>query len=193
MPAPAHRLRVLTPAAFWAANATFLALAAACLLWARWRTEPGPAFPGPRPVGPVFKVWLVVIWAVGLLLPLAALLLEGGQRPVRLGLGFYLALFMLQVAFEMLAWKRWRSPVWVIVPCLFLPWRLFQVGMAAVAIQGLDAPLTLFTLWALAVLWVINIGVHYTNIPNTMRWSSHPHDAAFAALRDPRVFVDGAQ
>jgi hypothetical protein len=43
------------------------------------------------------------------------------------------------------------------------------------------------------VLWVINIGVHYTNIPNTMRWNRHPADERFPSLNDPRVFVENAQ
>jgi hypothetical protein len=95
------------------------------------------------------------------------------------------------VVFELVAWKRLRSPIWVIVPCLFLPWRLFQVWQG----MGLapHAPLTALTLDALFILWVINIGVHYTNIPNTMRWNSHPKDSQFDSLKDPRVFVKDAQ
>lgn len=97
---------------------TFLILAGALLVWAQWRLpKPAATFPGPRPVGPVFKVWLVIIWTVGLLLPL-------------------LALF---------------------------------------------------------VLWVINIGAHYTNIPATLRWDYHARDSVFPSLHDPRVFVTNAQ
>ncbi|WP_416906769.1 MAG: hypothetical protein ACMVO5_06770 [Polymorphobacter sp.] len=172
-------------------NAGFLALAAAAMAWAAWRTRPGPAFPGPRPVGPIFKAWLLIIWGVGLLLPLAALALEGRAPATRWALLPYLAMFVLQVVFELIAWKRLRSPIWVIVPCLFLPWRLFQVwqGMALAP----HAPLTALTLDALFVLWVINIGVHYTNIPNTMRWDAHAPDSRFDSLKDPRVFVKDAQ
>lgn len=174
-------------------NCAFLAVAAAILLWARLRTRPGPAFPGPRPVGPVFKAWLVVIWLVGMLLPLAALAIDGvagGQGGTRIVLGWYVATFVAQVAFEIFVWKRWRSPVWVIVPCLFLPWRLFQV---ALGLMLLDGPLlTQVTLWALLALWVINVGVHYSNIPNTLRWDAHPPDADFAALAHPNPFRKGA-
>lgn len=174
-------------------NLVFLAVAAAILAWAQWRTRPGPRFPGPRPVGPLFKAWLVVIWLVGMVLPLAALGIDGfagGAAGTRTVLGWYLATFVAQLAFEIFAWKRWRSPVWVIVPCLFLPWRLFQV---ALGIMWLDGPaLTLWTLWALLVLWVINVGVHYSNIPNTLRWDAHPQDADFAALAHPNPFRKGA-
>lgn len=177
------------------ANLAFLLLAAACLGWARWRTRAGPEFPGPCPVGPVFKGWLLVIWGVGLLLPLAALVYDGairGQPAAALALLPYLLLFVAQVMFEMLAWKGWRSPVWVIVPCLFLPWRLFQIWTGFAIVAGADVPMTLVTLYGLMLLWIINIGVHFTNIPNTMRWDFHDPSRRFASLKDPRVFVADA-
>jgi hypothetical protein len=139
----------------------------------------------------VFKGWLLNIWAIGLALPIVALTLGWSDLLTRLALIPYLVMFATQVLFELVAWKRWGSPVWVIVPCLFLPWRLFQVwqGMQL----GSHETLTVLTLWALFVLWVINIGVHYTNIPNTMRWNHHPHDTKFPSLNDPRVFTKDAQ
>lgn len=170
-------------------NLGFLVVSLAILLWARWRTLPGPAFPGPRPVGPVFKAWLAIIWLVGMALPLAAIAIDGiaaGAAETRVVLGWYVATFVAQVAVEIFVWQQWRSPVWVIVPCLFLPWRLFQVALGLMLVDG--PPLTIFTLWALLVLWIINVGVHYSNIPNTLRWDAHPRDADFAALGHPNPF-----
>jgi hypothetical protein len=178
-------------------NLLFFVLACACLLWAHARTgTKGARFPGPRPVGPWFKGWLIVIWVVGLVLPIAALVIDGligGHVVTWWAILPYIIMFVAQVASELFVWKRWRSPVWVIVPCLYLPWRVFQVvtglGLPGVA----EAGFTLFTLYALLVLWVINIGVHYSNIPNTMRWDYHPPEATFPSLHDPRVFTQGAQ
>ena len=178
---------------FALANLGFLLVAAAIIAWAQWRTRPGPRFPGPRPVGRGFKAWLVVIWLVGLVLPLVALVVDGvlgGHRPVRIALGFYLLLFVAQVATEIFVWKRWASPVWVIVPCLYLPWRLAQIWMGLGEVDG--PALSVATLRALFALWVINIGVHFSNIPNTLRWDAHPADADFAALRTPNAFAKGA-
>jgi hypothetical protein len=180
----------------WLQEPLFLAFACSCLAWAQWRLpERVAAFPGPRPVGPVFKGWLLVIWGVGLALPLVALVVDGvlgGHAGTRLALLPYFAMFAAQVASELWCWKRLRSPVWVIVPCLYLPWRLWQ------CVRGLDvappeATLTFATLWALAALWLVNIGVHYTNIPRTLRWDYHRPDATFASLHDPRVFTHRAQ
>ncbi len=180
----------------WLQELVFFVLACACLGWAQARLPvPLAAFPGPRPVGPVFRVWLLIIWGVGLLLPLAALLVDGllgGHATTRVALLPYFLMFFAQVASELVCWKKMRSPIWVLVPCLYLPWRLWQ------SVRGLeiadDGPvLTLITLYALAVLWIINIGVHYTNIPRTLRWDYHAPDSTFPSLHDPRVFTRNAQ
>jgi len=112
-------------------EAAFLAVAIAYVYWAQCRLiVPCAKFPGPRPVGPVFKAWLVVIWVVGLLLPLLALVVDG-----HLG---------------------GHSPT-------------------------------------LLALWPINIGVHYTNIPNALRRDYHGPDARFPSLHYPLVFTMDAQ
>lgn len=143
------------------------------------------AFPGPRPVPAWFKAWLVVIWAVGMVLPLAALAVDGvigANQPAAIAIGFYILMFVMQIATELVAWKRWRSPVWVIVPCLYLTWRMFQCYWGLTIIDADATPLTAFTLYALMVLWAINIGVHFTNIPLSLRWDYHPKSASFPAL-----------
>jgi hypothetical protein len=177
-------------------EAVFFLLACACLAWAQWRLpKPSARFPGPRPVGPVFKFWLVTIWVVGLLLPLAALVVDGairGSAAAALALLPYFWAFAAQVASELFCWKRWGSPVWVIVPCLYLPWRVWQGFRGLEYAPELPGP-TLFTLYALVVLWIINIGVHYTNVPASLRWDQHRRDATFASLHDPLVFRPGAQ
>ncbi len=180
----------------WLQELGFFVLACAVLAWAQWRLpKPSAPFPGPRPVGRVFKVWLIVIWVVGLLLPLVALVVDGvigASTATLMALAPYMLMFFAQVASELFCWKRWGSPVWVLVPCLYLPWRLYQSYRGLVIAE--DAPaLTVATLYALFVLWVINIGVHYTNIPATLRWDYHARDASFPSLRDPRVFTAAAQ
>lgn len=179
-----------------AMNAAFFVIAS-LYVWIGARRAAGTAaFPGPRPVGPAFKAWLIVIWLVGLAAPIAALVFDGlvrGLAPATLALGAYLVMVFAQVGTEIFVWKKWRSPIWVIVPCLYLTWRLFQVYWGFQLIEGVDAPVTFATLAALGVLWVINIGVHFTNIPMTLRWDHHPKDAVFPALHKPVPFGEGAQ
>jgi hypothetical protein len=182
-------------AAAVAQNIAFFAIAS-LYVWIGARRAAGTAlFPGPRPPPDWFKVWLVVIWLVGLVLPIVALVVEGmlgGNRDVSVGLGAYLAMFVAQVATELFVWKRWRSAIWVIVPCLYLAWRLWQIWWAWSLPGVAGSDLASFTCAALFVLWVINIGVHFTNIPLTLRWDHHPRSATFPSLHDPLVLTRNA-
>jgi hypothetical protein len=177
-------------------NLAFIAIASLYVAIGARRTANTALFPGPRPVERWFKIWLVVIWVIGLALPIVALLVDGlirGNRASAIGLGSYLIMVFAQVGTEVFVWKRWRNPIWVIVPCLYLPWRVWQCVWGLMLLAGTQAPLSIATLVALLVLWVINIGVHFTNVPLTLRWDYHPIDATFPALRNPNVFAQGAQ
>jgi hypothetical protein len=178
-----------------AQNIAFFLIASLYFWIGARRTRGTAVFPGPRPPPTWFKVWLVVIWLVGLLLPLVTLLVEGVLRAnaaIVIGLGAYLGMFVMQVATEIFVWKRWRSPIWVIVPCLYLAWRLWQCAWGMGLPGGFDSTLAQLTWIALFVLWVINIGVHFTNIPLTLRWDHHPPDAQFKALRNPVAILPNA-
>jgi hypothetical protein len=167
-------------------NLGFLAVVAMVLLWAQARIRHAQPWPGPRPVGAVFRRWLVIIWLAGFALPVASLVVDGvigGAAIVWLAILPYLLMFMVQIAVELFVWKRWRSVVWVLVPCLFLPWRCFQVHIALLTVWPLPGlVLTKVTLVVLLVLWLINIGVHYSGIALNLRWDMH-RDGQFAAMR----------
>jgi hypothetical protein len=177
-------------------NLVFFVIASLYVAIAARRAAGTAPFPGPRPVPTWFKVWLVVIWVVGLVAPAIALLTDGVFRADAMAataLGFYLLMMFAQIGTELFVWKRLRSPAWVIVPCLYLPWRVWQCAWGLELMQERDAPATVSVLIALFVLWVINIGVHFTNVPMTLRWDYHAKDQTFPALKDPRVFVKDAQ
>jgi hypothetical protein len=177
-------------------NAVFFAIASLYVAIGAKRAAGTAPFPGPRPVAAWFKIWLVVIWLVGLILPLAAFVYDGLVRGVpqaAAALGFYLLMVAAQIATELFVWRRWKSPIWVIVPCLYLAWRLFQVYWGFGLVAGLDVPFTAFTLYALFALWVINVGVHFTNIPMTLRWDYHAKDQTFPSLKAAVPFGEGAQ
>lgn len=184
----------MTLSSVLAQNLGFLGSVAIVLLWAKQRLGRAAPFPGPRPVGPAFKTWLIVIWLIGLALPLAALIYDGflqSEGRALLAITPYLVMFIGQVVVEIVCWKRLNSPIWVLVPTLFLPWRLFQIYQGLSLIGGPETfPLTYWTLIALFILWTINIGVHFSNIPRHMRWDVHPLDAKFDHLSQPNVFAE---
>lgn len=135
------------------------------------RPFPGPVTPWPR----WFQIWFKVIWLVGFAIPIVVLVgwgVIGGETIVLLALGPYFVTFIIQIVSEQVVWKKYKSPMWVAVPCLYLPWRVWQSVRGLETIEPRpDLVFVEYSLWALLILWIINIGVHYTGIPNSMRWN----------------------
>ncbi len=157
-------------------NLMFFAIASVILIVGIKRYPNARPFPGPVTPWPAwFKVWFKVIWVVGFLLPIIALVgwgLIAGETITLLALAPYFIMFFLQIGSEQYIWKKHQSPIWVIVPCLYLPWRVWQCVRGLETIEPrADLFFVEYTLWALLILWIINVGVHYTGIPASMRWN----------------------
>lgn len=156
-------------------NAAFFVFTLPGLIWGWQRYRDRPRFPGPITPWPAwFKVWFKVIWMVGALGPLLVfiwLAVRGQFGLAAMALGPYFVMFAVQIGTE-LTCIRLGSPIWVAVPCFYLPWRLIQLERGLeVARAGAD-PLLTTTIWALIVLWLINIWVHFSGMPNQMRWGT---------------------
>lgn len=162
-------------------NLTFFLLSSALLAVAQmaWRrAEPIPAQPLLHE--PLFKVWMVVIWVGGIFIPLGLIVLGWvqGEGLAARALGPYLIMIAVQVAMEMLFWFGFRrSPVWGLVPCFYLPWRLCQLGVGLGLPGVAEEPLLQATLIGCFALWVINIGVHYSGIPAIFGWRNRTQPA----------------
>lgn len=159
-------------------NGVFLLLTLPVLFvgWRRYR-DAAP-FTGPLPDWPLwFRIWFKVIWMVGFVLPVAVLtyaVASGFGSLAAIILAPYLIMLFVQIAEEQVCISALRSPVWGSIPCLFLPWRLFQLHRADQTLTESDPMLLQWTVWALIVLWVVNIWVHYTGLPRQLRWNFHP-------------------
>ena len=163
----------VTVPALLAENLLFFVLTLPGLIWGWSRYRHLPGFPGPVTPWPAwFKVWFKVIWAVGGLLPLVVFVwlgITGQWSLAALALGPYFVMFALQIATE-LTCIRLGSPVWVAVPCFYLPWRLVQLERGLAVANASSNTILVATVWALIALWVINIWVHFSGMPNQMRW-----------------------
>jgi len=165
-----------TAYALFIENLIFLVLATLVLVVGVKRYPDARPFPGPVKPWPLwFRIWFPIIWFVGGVIPLITLVgwgIIGGNTSVVLALTPYFVMFFLQIVSEQVVWKNFQSPIWVIVPCLYLPWRVWQC-VRGLETLGPDSGLLVadITLWALLVLWILNIFVHFTGIPNSMRWN----------------------
>jgi hypothetical protein len=159
-------------------NLVFFAVACAVLAVGVLRYRGTAPFPGPVTPWPTwFQVWFRVIWIAGFLLPLGTLIYFGilpGDGMVVLALAPYFVMFFVQIASEQYVWKAHASPIWVSVPALYLPWRLWQVLRGFQVMEPYPhQTFVIYTLWVLFILWIINIGVHYSGIPASMRYPAH--------------------
>ncbi len=157
-------------------NLGFFLISSAMLAAGLYIWRGAPDFTGSRRSGTRwFRIWFVLIWLLTILLPLGVLIgvgLIGGDTAVIWALAPYLVMIVAQVGWERVALDRFHSPVWVLVPCFYLPWRLFQVYRGD-QVLGHDPASALadWTLTILFVMWVINIGIHYTGIIDALRWN----------------------
>jgi vacuolar-type H+-ATPase subunit I/STV1 len=152
----------------------FLAIANSffVIFWRRWRNLPPYHLPEPLPSW--FTPWLYIVLIVGILLPVGALLWWGvflGNRLVVEAIAPYLLLVGLQVLSESVTLNQLQSCVWVTVPFVYIPYRIWQLARGAMLL-GEDSG----TLWVQRLLileigvWVINYLLDLSEIPRLLRW-----------------------
>jgi len=115
-------------------------------------------------VGVVFPVLAIVVWGVW-----------WNHERVLLALIPYLVMLALQILSEIVTSKRFQSCVWVMIPCLYLPYRVWQLysGLMLLSLES-------GTIWVQRlllveiVLWIFNYGVHLSQIPRLLRWELQP-------------------
>lgn len=160
----------------------FFAASSAVIIVALYFHRHARPFPGsPRARETWFRIWFALIWLLTIFMPLGTLIgvgLIGGNDAVTLALTPYFGMIALQIGWERVCLDWRKSPVWAIVPCLYLPWRLYQTHRGF-ELVGPDPGLIVW--WTLAILfamWVINIGVHFCGIPDSLQWNRKQDDPA---------------
>jgi hypothetical protein len=109
-------------------NLLFLVLATLFIVIVGWAWRHSKPFSLPEPLPEWFKVWFGTVQVVGVLLPLLAMLLWGvwwGYSSVLTVLSWYFVMLGLQILSEILRLRQFHSVVWVMVPYLYLPYRIW--------------------------------------------------------------------
>lgn len=127
----------------------------------------------PEPLPGWFKVWFGSVQVLGVVPPLAALIWGIWQpNPILVKvLVAYFVMLALQVLSEILTLKQFQSVVWVMVPYLYVPYRLWQLW------EGLTLTTAQFDLTWLQLLFIGEIvvwGVNYlldlAQLPRLFKW-----------------------
>lgn len=159
-------------------NSLFVIISTSFLVFVGWVWRRAKPFSIPQPLPTWFKAWLSVVLVVGVLFPVLAIVVWGvwwNQESVLLALIPYLVMLALQILSEIVTSKRFQSCVWVMIPCLYLPYRVWQLysGLMLLSLES-------GTIWVQRlllveiVLWIFNYGVHLSQIPRLLRWELQP-------------------
>ena len=163
-------------------NLAFLAAATVFFLFAGRAYLQSARFEVPRPYPRWFGAWLKLVLVGGIAMPALCFVYYGfvrAQPGVVIVLGAYFVTLAIQIAYEITATRRWGSPLWVAVPCVFLTWRLWQCLWGADVLERMNAPRgAVATLWLLLALWIFNYAVHLGSLPRLLRWPRRREDPA---------------
>jgi len=155
-------------------NLIFFAIATALLVVIGWAWRNIEPYELPKPLPGWFKVWFLSVQFLGIVPPLAALLIGGvwqGNFTVLVIFAAYFLMLGLQILSESLSLRRFQSTVFVMVPYLYLPYRFWQL-YEGIILLGSDAEV----IWVRHILileivvWMINYCLDLAQLPRLFHW-----------------------
>jgi len=155
-------------------NLLFLVFATSFIAIAGWAWRDAKPFSLPEPLPGWFKIWFGTVQIVGVIPPLIAMLLWGiawGYSSVLTVLAWYFIILGLQILSEILTLRRFPSVVWVMVPYLYLPYRIWQLYEGLTILNPQPELIWLrYLLIVEIVLWIGNYALDLAQLPRLFRW-----------------------
>lgn len=138
----------------------------------------------PLPFPSWYKWWLLPVQILGGLLPLPVMLLWGlwwQHQNVVLVIGWYYIILVLQILTEIWTLRKLQNVVWVMVPYIYLPYRLWQLyeGFTLLSSEPNVLWVRYFLIFEL-LLWLGNYVIDVSQLPRLFRWevtSSTPNSS----------------
>ena len=139
-----------------------------------WVWRHSKPFDLPKPLPEWFKSWLLTVQVVGGVLPLVVMLLWGvwwGYSSVLTVLVSYFIMLGLQVLFEIVTLRWFHSVVWVMVPYLYQPYRVWQFYEGITLLSYESEVIWVQSLLIIEIiLWTLNYGLNLSQLPMLFRW-----------------------
>ena len=165
-------------------NLLFLVLATLFIVIVGWAWRHSKPFSLPEPLPEWFKVWFGTVQVVGVLLPLLAMLLWGvwwGYSSVLTVLSWYFVMLGLQILSEILRLRQFHSVVWVMVPYLYLPYRIWQLYEGLTLLSPEPELIWIRNLLIIEiVLWTLNYALDLSQLPRLLRWEVQENTDTFS-------------
>ena len=150
----------------------FLVIATAFFVVVGWAWRSAKPYDLPQPLPDWFKIWFLSVQIGGGLLPLIGLcwgIWHGDSRVVAV-LGSYFVMLGLQVLTESVSLHQFRSVVFVMVPYLYLPYRIWQLYEGMMFAEADELGWMRSLLLAEIVLWIVNYALDLSQLPRLLRW-----------------------
>ncbi|MEQ8974423.1 MAG: hypothetical protein RIE73_29040 [Coleofasciculus sp. C1-SOL-03] len=139
-----------------------------------WAWRKAKPFTIPEPLPGWFKIWFGTVQVIGVLVPLVVMLLWGvwwNYSTVLTVLASYFLMLGLQIISEIITLKQFQSVVWVMVPYLYLPYRLWQLYEGLTILNSDSELMWIRTLLIVEiVLWTGNYLLDLAQLPRLFRW-----------------------
>ena len=157
-------------------NALFIVTATSFFVVVGWAWRKTKPYDLPHPLPDWFKLWFLTVQIGGILLPLVALIwsLWQGYSNVAAVLASYFLLLGLQILSESVSLRRFHSTVSVMVPYLYLPYRVWQLYEGLMWLNLTIGELVwIRNLLLLELfLWTANYALDLAQLPRLMHWKS---------------------
>lgn len=155
-------------------NAIFLGVSTIFLVIVGYAWRDTKPFQLPKPLPPWFKVWFGSVQFLGAVVPLITLILFGfiwGYRSVILIFTSFIIILGLQILAELLTLRRFQSPIWVMVPYLYLPYRFWQLYEGLQLLEPESELIWVrYVLILNLVVWIVNYLLDLSQLPKLFRW-----------------------
>jgi len=160
-------------------NIVFFTIATGFLIAAGWAWRSVKPFQLPQPLPHWFRYWFGSVQLLGTVPPLGALgwMLWQGDREGATVLGAYFIVLALQGVTESLALRRFHSVAWVMVPYLYVPYRLWQLYEGMQLTAGHQGAWIQLLLVGEICVWGINYLLDLAQLPFLFRWSGTEPEA----------------
>ncbi|WP_071517205.1 hypothetical protein [Geitlerinema sp. PCC 9228] len=154
-------------------NILFVVFTTAFLAITGWAWQDTQPYQLPNPLPNWFGLWFGSVQILGGLLPLVALIWviwQGNTNAIAI-FASYIIVLGLQILSEFLTLRKFQSVVWVMVPYLYVPYRIWQLYEGLVVLTPIDNWFWIrMVLWVNLVVWIGNYLLDLAQLPRLFRW-----------------------
>jgi hypothetical protein len=155
-------------------NLLFFAITTSFFVIVGWAWRHAKPYSLPEPLPGWFSIWFGTVQVVGGLIPLIVMFVWGvwwSYSSVLTVLVPYFVMLGLQILSESVTLRQLHTVVWVMVPYLYVPYRVWQLyeGLSLLSPEN-ELIWVRNLLLVNIVLWTLNYALDLAQLPRLLRW-----------------------